>query len=973
MNKKRGFLALGILTMLIIGSFSLSATAENDDKGDFEAPHVSNQIIISFTPDTTPAGIENFYDRFFEEYEISEVERFDSSKDDPGDRLVSISHPATKGILQKLANDPRVELAEYNYIMTIDAEPNDPRFDDYLWGLDNTGQTGGMADDDIDAPEAWDVTTGSSDIIIGVIDTGVDYTHEDLAGNMWINLAEANGVTGVDDDGNGYVDDIHGWNAISNDGDPMDDNGHGTHVAGTIGAKGDNGIGVVGVNWNVSIAACKFLSASGSGSTFDAMECFNYFNALRAAGYNVLITNNSWGGGGFSTQLQSYMAAFPGLHVAAAGNSELNNDIFPHYPSSYTLDNIISVASTDHNDVLSDHPTWGSNWGAISVDIAAPGSSIHSTYRGDYATGSGTSMASPHVAGAAGLIWSVDQTLSASQVKQLILSNGDPISSVKPTFTNDRLNVFKSLPSTTPIPNDPPTADAGLDQTTGINEGDLVNLSGSGSDPEGQPITYSWTQAGTDTVPVSLTGANTATPSFTAPESTANYDVNLTLTVLDGTNNAQDSVLITVAADNDPPIVPITITGISPGSVQKGLSVNVIISGAGFENGASVTLSNGAGPTPTVSVDPNTDGTTINASITTTNGGPPRDRSWDVTVTNADSSSSTLDDGFMVTINPTNTLPTITINDVAIAEGDSGSTNLIFTVTRSGDDTDAISVDYVTADGTANTPDDYLSKSGTLDFASGISSKEIQVTVNGDTDSEPDQTFYVDLSTCSGCTISDTQGVGTITNDDGSVLPTISINDVSIVEGDSGSSDLIFTVTRSGDTSGDIFANLVTGGGDATAGSDYIALLPDAFLVIFAGDTFVEIPVSINGDTESESDETFSVMLSNCVGCIISDSEGVGTITDDDGEVVVDITFAQYNPNRDTLRVKATSTDADATLTAFTGDSISGPWTQVVDKEGVLKNKGGGSYDERFSGVTISPDCIKVEASPESSDAICFQ
>ncbi|MGD2246481.1 MAG: S8 family serine peptidase, partial [Candidatus Aminicenantes bacterium] len=210
--------------------------------------------------------------------------------------------------IEILIMDPTVEYVEPNFIFRINIIPNDPMFDE-LWGLHNTGQTGGTPDADIDAPEAWDIHTGTEDVVVGVIDSGVDYTHEDLAANMWINQAEATGVGGVDDDSNGYIDDFYGINAITGSGDPMDDNGHGTHCSGTIGAVGDNGVGIVGVNWDVEIMALKFISSTGSGSTSNAIECIEYVLDMHDRGVNIRVTSNSWGGGGYSQGLYDAISA----------------------------------------------------------------------------------------------------------------------------------------------------------------------------------------------------------------------------------------------------------------------------------------------------------------------------------------------------------------------------------------------------------------------------------------------------------------------------------------------------------------------------------------------------------------------------------------------------------------------------------------------------------------------------------------
>lgn len=271
----------------------------------------------------------------------------------------------------------KVKYAEPNYRMSIDSTiPNDPRFSE-LWGLHNTGQTGGAANADVDAPEAWDLLKGNSGVVVGVIDTGVDYIHGDLQANIWVNPFEAP-WDGIDNDGNGFIDDLHGINAIMLSGDPMDDHGHGTHVSGTIGAAGNNGEGVVGVNWQVKIMGLKFLSSNGSGWTSDAVTCIEYVIDMRDKGVNIKVTNNSWGGGGYSNALYDAINELRSrgiLFVAAAGNAGTNNDVTPRYPASYNLDNIIAVAATDHNDGLA----WFSCYGATSVDLGAPGVSILST------------------------------------------------------------------------------------------------------------------------------------------------------------------------------------------------------------------------------------------------------------------------------------------------------------------------------------------------------------------------------------------------------------------------------------------------------------------------------------------------------------------------------------------------------------------------------------------------------------------
>jgi len=280
-------------------------------------------------------------------------------------------------IFTALVDHDLVEYIEPDLVFDMQALPDDPLLSN-LWSMHNLGQSGGTVGADINAALAWELGTGSSDVVVGVIDTGVDYNHPDLLVNMWINPGEIAG-NGLDDDGNGFVDDVHGYDFYNNDGDPMGDHSHGTHVAGTIEAVGDNGVSVAGVSWSTSIMALKFLGGNGSGSSSDAVRAVNYATMMRNSyGVNVRLTNNSWGGSRSYAPLEtairrSFQADM--LFVAAAGNSGVNTDHQPHYPSTYTTANVISVAATDRNDQLASF----SNYGLRSVDIAAPGVSIYST------------------------------------------------------------------------------------------------------------------------------------------------------------------------------------------------------------------------------------------------------------------------------------------------------------------------------------------------------------------------------------------------------------------------------------------------------------------------------------------------------------------------------------------------------------------------------------------------------------------
>ena len=362
-----------------------------------------------------------------------------------------VSGMSTKDAIALLKSHQAIEYVEPDYQVSIARTPDDPRFDE-LWGLNNDGQTGGTADADIDAVEAWDISTGSRDVVVGVIDTGIDYSHSDLASNMWVNSSEIPG-DGIDNDGNGFIDDVHGINAITDSGDPMDDEGHGTHVSGTIGASGGNGIGVVGVNHEVSLVGCKFLDAAGNGSTSDAIKCIDYMVSLKNSGVNLRVLNNSWGGGGYSQALADAIASSEAadlLFVAAAGNDTIDNDVNPHYPSNYENASVLSVASTDQTDGIS----WFSHYGLTSVDMGAPGSAILSTTPGEsYASYSGTSMATPHVAGAAALVLSINPELSTQELKDLLMNSGDANAALQGvTVAGTRLNVNQALIDADPTP-----------------------------------------------------------------------------------------------------------------------------------------------------------------------------------------------------------------------------------------------------------------------------------------------------------------------------------------------------------------------------------------------------------------------------------------------------------------------------------------------------------------------------------------
>jgi hypothetical protein len=368
---------------------------------------------------------------------VDPIEEFDLV---PGLELVKTKPGvAVEDALRVYQAAPVVLYSEPDYYYYTQTLPNDPGFAQQ-WGLHNVGQTGGTLDADINAPEAWGVTVGSKPYVLGIIDTGVDYRHPDLVNNLWRNTAEIPG-NGIDDDSNGYIDDVFGINAITGTGDPTDDNQHGTHVAGIIGAQGNSGVGISGVMPRASMASCKFLGATGSGAASDAIACLRYFHELKTRRVNpidIIATNNSWGGGPYSYALYDAIKQNRDdgiLFMAAASNAAKNNDFAPTYPSSYDLTNIIAVAAFDHKNQMANF----SNYGLYSVHVAAPGVNILSTVPGGrYASLSGTSMATPFVTGLAGLIKSDSPDLNWIQIKNLIIASGKPSAAAKETTISGR-------------------------------------------------------------------------------------------------------------------------------------------------------------------------------------------------------------------------------------------------------------------------------------------------------------------------------------------------------------------------------------------------------------------------------------------------------------------------------------------------------------------------------------------------------
>ncbi len=431
---KRSF---AVLLWASLSMFAGNALADAPLYG-FKGPHREGEYIVVFKDKA--AGNR----AFLRAAGIEEVRAFESS---PA-YLVKLSSDRSAANLKALRSNPAVSSIQANRVFKMNLAANDPSLSkQYQHKIINDAA-------------AWDVTTGSKDVIVAIIDTGVNYKHPDIAPNYWTNPGEtgldANGndkaTNGIDDDGNGYVDDWHGWDFVNNDNDPMDDHGHGTHCAGIIGAKGNNGVGGSGINWDVSLVGLKFINGkTGEGDTAGAVQAIEYATKM---GFDI--TSNSWGGtvddsdsaddaGDEDVLLTAIKANTDAGHlfVAAAGNELSNNDKKPVLPASYDIDGILSVAASTSSDRLAFY----SNYGATTVDLAAPGSDIYSTVLGSgYESMSGTSMAAPVVAGAAALLKAAHPDWTGLELKEQLMKTVDPISNMKnKVLTGGRLNVGRAL------------------------------------------------------------------------------------------------------------------------------------------------------------------------------------------------------------------------------------------------------------------------------------------------------------------------------------------------------------------------------------------------------------------------------------------------------------------------------------------------------------------------------------------------
>lgn len=407
----------------------LPTTKQSQPPRDISSPP---EILVRFKPNTTLDKIREIAlqnnDRVEDEIEAVSGLVVIDDLDNADAEAVAKQYAAFGNVeyaepnLQIKLDDPiQKEVPRDLVFRNDDGQPNDPNFAEQ-WALNNIGQNGGTERADIDALKAWQVTKGSEEVVVAVLDSGVDYRHSDLAANIW---TRPDNIPQYTDDEKGTFNDVHGFDIADELPDPMDDNGHGTHCAGIIGAVGDNGIGIVGVNWNVRIMPLKFLGSGGSGTTDKAIEAINYAIDRKKAGVNVRVISASWGSTTYSKALEDTIRAAGDagiLFVAAAGNDGTDTDVWPHYPSSYKLPNLISVAAVDRNDTL----TSFSNFGVKSVDLAAPGKDILSTWIGDeYREASGTSMATPFVSGVAALIVAQSPKITVKQLRKKLIDSVD--------------------------------------------------------------------------------------------------------------------------------------------------------------------------------------------------------------------------------------------------------------------------------------------------------------------------------------------------------------------------------------------------------------------------------------------------------------------------------------------------------------------------------------------------------------------
>jgi subtilisin family serine protease len=819
--------------------------------------------------------------------------------------------------LQRFRGLNGVALVELNHRRHLLTTPNDPGYG-AQWHHAKIG-----------APTFWDQTTGSASVVVAVIDTGLRLTHQDIAPNLWTNTGEIAG-NDLDDDSNGFVDDVHGWNGAGHNGDPSDANfeGHGTHVAGLIGAVGNNGKGGSGVNWNVRLMPLRFIDSSGNGYDSDAIECYEYMLAQKSRGVNVRVVNCSWGGEEGGTALRDVIrrAGEAGvLTVAAAGNGDNQGigqdiEVTPNYPASFDLDAIVSVAASDEYD----NPATFTNYGARGVDLAAPGVDIYSTVASSdsaYAYHSGTSMAAPIVSGAAALILARTPGLSVAALKASLLDNVTKLPQwTGKVVSGGRLNLPGAIENQTysvsgqvyRLQANQVVPLAGAKLTVASSESTTT------TDSEGN-YTLPGLKAGSYSLTVSLGGYTSSTVTVTLTN--ANQVANIELKVQPPTTYSISGRVVSE-------------TGSGEADVQIFLNGSTQVAGTTDSNGY-YTLSGCAAGTYTVSAQKSgyTFNTPASVMLPTTGQQTSPNATVDFTATKT------------VTANPS-----LSIDDISVTEGNDGTASARFTIRLSAKPTRAVSVTYATAAASKNSATvgiDYSEKKGILQFGVGETVKTVTVAVRGDKIDEQDEGLQLKLTAPVNATIADSSGSCTIVDDD--AAPSFSIKSDRVVEGNQGDAKpavLPFTVTLSKASGRVVKVEVRTVPGaflPATANSDFVAL--KLTTISFApGEVTKTISVVVKGDALNEEKETVGLELRKPTNATLGDKaiDGrltvEGAIVDDDAKPTLSINDVSVTEgNKSTKNVNITVTLSVASGREVTVDfaAVKGSASSVTDFTGV--------------------------------------
>lgn len=798
---------------------------------------------------------------------------------------------STEKALQRFRGLSGVSLAELNYRRHLLATPNDPSY------------TGQWHHNQIGTPLAWETTTGSNSIVVAVIDSGLRLTHQDIAPNLWTNTGEIAG-NGIDDDSNGYIDDIHGWNAASNTGDPsdVDARGHGTHVAGLIGAVGNNGVGVTGVNWNARLMPLCFIDPFGDGYDSDAIECYEFLLTQKSRGVNVRVVNCSWGGPNNGEALRDVIqrAGQAGiLTVAAAGNGDdrgigQNIDVSPNYPASFDLDAIVSVAASDQGD----YPTAWTNYSTKSVDLAAPGESINSTVAySDSAYGfmSGTSMASPIVSGAAALILSQSPNLSVAELKARLLNNVTKLPQWSDKVASGgRLNLNGVFAATT-------YSISGL--VYRLDGSEQVPLAGAKVTISGSDSTFNTDSQGH----YSFTGLSSG--SYTLTTSLDGYSPTSSTVTLGGADMVRNIELVTQ------PVATYSITGRVTNQTGTGVAdVQIFVNGS--NQAAATTNANGqyslAGYVAgTYNLSAKKSGFTITAA---------QETPASVTLPTAGGASSPNGTVNFTAVTTVSTTPRISIDDVAVTEGNSNTRDAVFKIRLSAAPTRAVKVTYATANASQNSAAagiDYFSKSGTLTFDAGQTERTVTVLVIGDKVDEKDELIQLKLSSPINAALADNSGLCTIINDD--LPPTISVATSTVVEGNPGDAApavLTFKVKLSAVSGFPVKVQVRTLPGatlPAKSKVDYVEMKTTT-LTFAPGETSITVPVEVIGDALNEDKERVGLELSFPVNATLGGAVNgklvvEGSISDDDPKPALsisDVSITEGNSGTKSFNINVT-------------------------------------------------------------------